>query len=169
MSDPYLGEIRVFAGNFAPQNWALCNGQLLAIAQYSALFSILGTTYGGDGIRTFGLPNLQGSAPMHWGNGPGLTPRTLGESGGSANVTLQSPEMPGHNHAAMASLSSADQASPAGNVIADATMYAPPPLATPLTASSLTPTGGSQPHNNMQPYLALTFIISLQGIYPPRG
>lgn len=170
MSDPFLGEIRAFGGNFAPMGWALCNGQLLAIAQYSALFSILGTTYGGDGIRTFGLPNLQGAVPMHWGNGPGLTPRTIGEVGGASSVTVLSTQMPSHNHVAAVSGATADQASPAGNVPADATtLYGPPPLPVALTPTSLSIAGGSTPHNNMQPYLALTFIISLQGIYPPRG
>ena len=169
MSDPFLGEIRPFGGNFAPRGWALCDGQLLSIAQYSALFSLLGTSYGGDGIRTFGLPNLQGNAPMHWGSGPGLTPRTIGETGGSQNVTLTQGTMPGHNHAVIASGSTADQTSPQGNVLADVSIYAAPPLAAQLTPGSVTPTGGSQPHNNMQPYLAVTFIIALQGIFPARG
>src|SRR6266496_5051174 len=105
MADPFLGEIRIFAGNFAPRGWAVCNGQLLAISQNTALFSLLGTTYGGDGRTTFGLPNLQGRAPMHQGQGPGLTPRTLGEQAGSQTVTLIANEMVSHNHAMVASTS----------------------------------------------------------------
>ncbi len=169
MSDPYLGEIRMFGGNFAPSGWALCDGQLLSIARYTALFSILGTTYGGDGKQTFGLPNLQGAAPMHWGDGPGLTPRNIGESGGSQNVTLLATELPAHNHAATASGSSADQPSPQNNVPASQMVYAPGPSNAPLAVNSLTSAGGSQPHNNMQPYQSVSFIIALQGIFPPRG
>ncbi len=169
MSDPFIGEIRTFAGDFAPKGWALCNGQLLPIAHYTALFSILGTTYGGDGKATFGLPDMQGNAPMHWGDGPGLTPRSIGEMGGSANVTLLVTEMPQHVHQAMASQSSADQLTPAGNVLADAALYADPPFTQVMAPAAMGVTGGSQPHNNMQPYLGLTFIIALEGIFPPRG
>jgi microcystin-dependent protein len=169
MSEPYLGEVRMFGGNFAPSGWALCDGSLLPIQRYTALFSILGTTYGGDGKTTFGLPNLQGSAPMHWGDGPGLTPRSIGEAGGSTTVTLSQPQIPQHNHAVAASGSTADQTSPQGNVPAGAQVYAPPPLAAQLATSSIQPAGGGQPHNNMQPYQAVTFIIALQGIFPSRG
>jgi microcystin-dependent protein len=169
MSEPFLGEIRAFGGNFAPKNWALCDGRLLPIAQYSTLFSILGTTYGGNGVTTFALPNLQGAAPMHWGDGPGLTPHMLGEASGSTTVTLLQTQLPAHNHTVMASQSTADQASPRDNALAGATIYGPPPPAATLSANSVTPSGGSQPHNNMQPYLGLTFIIALQGIFPPRG
>lgn len=169
MSEPFLGEIRVFAGNFAPANWALCNGQLLPISHYTALFSILGTTFGGDGKTTFGLPNLQGSAPMHWGDAPGLTPRTIGESGGAPNVTLTTAEMPAHTHAAVASASGASALSPAGNMLGDAALYAAPPLNQQMSPATVGSSGGSQPHDNMQPYLGLTFIIALQGIYPSRG
>jgi microcystin-dependent protein len=159
----------MFAGNFAPNGWALCDGQLLPIARNTALFAILGTTYGGDGVQTFGLPNLQGAAPMHWGNGPGLTPRTLGESGGSQSVTLLATQLPAHGHAVLASGSTADQPSPQGNVPASQTVYAPGPNDAQLAGNALTPTGASQPHNNMQPYQAVNFIIALQGIFPPRG
>src|SRR5437868_2425626 len=116
MSEPFLGEIRMFAGNFAPTGWAFCNGQILSIAQNTALFSLLGTTYGGNGQTTFGLPNLQGRVPMHWGTGAGLTPRTLGETSGSENVTLLSTQMPAHTHSIEASTGQGDQFSPAGNV-----------------------------------------------------
>lgn len=169
MSEPFLGEIRTFAGNFAPTGWALCDGRLLPIAQYTALFSLLGTTYGGDGKITFGLPNLQGSAPMHWGDGPGLTPRTIGETGGSSSVTVLVTEMPGHSHLLGASQSSASALSPTDNVLGDTSLYAGPPYTQALAPQALAPAGGSQPHDNMQPYLALTFIIALQGIFPSRG
>ncbi|MFO0756524.1 MAG: tail fiber protein [Byssovorax sp.] len=169
MSEPFLGEIRTFGGNFAPKSWAPCDGRLLPIAQYSALFSILGTTYGGDGIRTFALPNLNGNAPMHWGDGPGLTPRSIGETGGSATVTLTSAEMPAHNHPFTGSGAAADQPSPAGSVLAEAALYAAPPLAARMADGAVNPAGASQPHDNLQPYLGLTFIIALQGIFPPRG
>lgn len=169
MSEPFLAEIRIFGGNFAPKGWALCNGQLLPIAQYTALFSLLGTTYGGDGKTTFGLPNLQGNAPMQWGDGPGLTPRSIGEIGGSPNVTLINTELPAHTHPATASLSSASELRPAGMVLADAALYAAPPLDQRMAPQAIGATGNSQPHDNMQPYLGLTFIIALQGIFPARG
>jgi microcystin-dependent protein len=169
MTEPFLGEIRTFAGNFAPANWALCDGSLLPINRYTALFSILGTSYGGDGKVTFGLPNLQGSAPMHWGDGPGLTSRTIGESGGSPTVTVLQNEMPAHNHPATSTGSDPDQASPAGNVLGDVPIFAAPPLDQVMAPGSIGLSGGSQPHNNMAPYLAVTFIIALQGIFPARG
>jgi microcystin-dependent protein len=168
MSEPFLGEIRMFGGNFAPRGWSLCNGQLLPIAQYTALFSLLGTTYGGDGKVTFGLPQLQGNAPMHWGDGPGLTPRQIGEMSGEPNVTVLITEMPSHNHGFTGSASSPDQTSPRSNVLADAAIYANPPNAA-LAPQTVGIAGGSQPHNNMMPYLGLTFIIALEGIYPARG
>lgn len=169
MSEPFLGEIRTFAGNFAPTNWALCDGRLLSIAQYTALFSLLGTTYGGDGKVTFALPNLQGNAPMHWGDGPGLTPRNIGETTGSTTVTLTSAEMPAHTHQVGASQSSASALSPGGNVLADAALYADPPYTQAMSPLAVGASGGSQPHQNVQPMLALTFIIALQGIFPSRG
>jgi microcystin-dependent protein len=169
MSEPFLGEIRTFGGNFAPKGWALCQGQVLPIAQYTALFSLLGTTYGGDGRVTFGLPNLQGSAPMHWGNGPGLTPRDIGEVGGSPNVTVLQSQLPSHNHAATSSGSDPSAPGPQGNVLGDGAFFAAPPLSQVMAPNTIGASGGSQPHNNMAPYLAVTFMIALEGIFPARG
>lgn len=169
MSDPFVAEIKIFAGNFAPRGWAFCNGQLLPIAQNTALFSLVGTTYGGDGRTTFGLPNLQGRAPMHPGNGPGLTSRRLGESGGVETVTLTEAQMPQHSHP-MIGIPSASQPSPdAGHGIGNAPMYATPGPTVAMAANAVGATGGSQAHNNMQPYLAINYVIALQGIYPPRS
>ena len=176
MTDPFLAEIRMFGGNFAPRGWALCNGQLMSISQNTALFALLGVTYGGDGRVTFGLPNLQGSAPMQQGQGPGLTPRTLGEVGGTPTVTLVNAEMPQHTHTALAYDDSGDNTSPTNNTWAQALqgrvgdkLYSvgqqPNMLMNPQT---VLPTGGSQPHNNMPPYLTITFIIALEGIFPQR-
>jgi microcystin-dependent protein len=171
--DPYIGEIRIFAGNFAPRGWALCNGQILSIAQNTALFSLLGTTYGGNGQTTFALPNLQGRAPMHPGQGPGLTPRVLGESSGINTVTLLTNEMPAHTHALTASSSPASARNPTGNPLArsrNGNAYQTTiQNLVPLAAQAVSLAGSGQPHNNMQPYLALNFIIALQGIYPPRS
>jgi len=174
MSDPFVAEIRIFAGNFAPTGWALCNGQLLPISQNTALFSLVGTTYGGDGKSTFGLPNLQGSAPMFWGQGPGLTNRDIGESSGVQSVTLLSSEMPAHNHALMASTGPASSRAPADAALArsrngNAYQTTADQNVASMAAQAVSPAGGSLPHNNMQPYLVLTFIIALQGIYPPRS
>jgi microcystin-dependent protein len=175
VSDPFLAEIRIFAGNFAPTGWAFCDGQLLAISQNTALFSLLGTTYGGDGRTTFALPNLAGSAPLQPGQGPGLSPRALGETGGSASVTLINSEMPAHTHAAKATGAVGDQISPAGMVPAipgisrGATAYTTAAGNTNLSPFALDTVGTDQPHNNMPPYLTLTFIIALQGIYPARN
>ncbi|MFL6161777.1 MAG: phage tail protein [Jatrophihabitantaceae bacterium] len=176
MTDPFLAEIRTFAGNFAPTGWALCNGQLMSISQNTALFSLLGTTYGGDGRVTFGLPNLQGSAPIQQGQGPGLTPRYLGEIGGSPTVTLITSEMPQHTHTAWAVDDSGDNTSPTNNTWAQALkgrvgdpLYSAgvqPNLT--MNQQTVLPTGGGQPHNNLQPYLCVTFIIALQGIFPQR-
>jgi len=174
MSDPFIGEIRLFGFNFAPQGWAQCNGQLLPISQNTALFSILGTTYGGDGRTTFGLPNLQGQAPLHTGQGPGLSLHDLGETGGSETVSLLESEIPAHTHALRADAADpADvQAPTAGVVLARSTggnAYASSPLAlTPLAGEALAPAGGDAPHNNMMPYLTFNFCIALQGVYPPR-
>jgi microcystin-dependent protein len=176
MSNPFLAEIRIFTGNFAPTGWALCDGQLLPISQNTALFSLLGTTYGGDGRTTFALPNLQGSAPLSLGQGPGLTDRFLGESGGAQAVTLLTSEIPSHTHTAEAfSTSKADQTSPAGHVWSKAQSGRQPlPMysataGAPMYAQALTIAGGSAPHNNLMPYLTLTFIIALQGVYQPRS
>jgi microcystin-dependent protein len=169
MSDPYLAEIRLFGGNFAPYGWALCDGRLLPISANAALFSVLGTTYGGDGVRTFALPNLQGRTPMHWGDGPGLTPHGIGETGGSATVTLVQTAMPAHTHTAQGPGSPPDGNSPLGAGLGDAPIYAGPPDNQVMTPGAVQPAGGSQPHNNMAPYLTCTFIIALQGIYPSRS
>lgn len=167
--EPFIGQIMLFAGNFAPQGWALCDGQLLSIAQNSALFSILGTTYGGDGITNFALPDLRGRVPIHAGTGPGLTPRTLGEQGGTENVTLTQDELPAHAHALLANDIAATERSPGGNVLAQSVIYTNPSRnPTPLNAAAIGSTGSSQPHENVQPFTCITFIIALQGIYPVR-
>lgn len=175
MADPYISEIRMFAGNYAPRNWALCQGQLMAISQNTALFSLLGTNFGGDGRVTFGLPNLQGRAPMMAGNGPGLTPRTIGEVGGEPSVTLITGEMAQHNHAALGTSDAGTTPDPTGAVWAVAgvargtNMYSSTPGSSPvMNPQALTPGGGSQPHNNMPPYIAISFIICLAGIFPSR-
>ncbi len=172
MSDSYVGEIRIFAGNFAPRGWALCNGQTLAISQNTALFSVLGTTYGGDGKSTFALPDLQGRAPMQQGQGAGLSKRDLGKSGGAATVALSESGLPAHAHQPGCSSSTAATASPIGAVWAvsqrgKGALYSPTAGDT-MSSQAIAPAGGGQPHNNMQPYLGLTFIISLQGDYPVR-
>ena len=174
--DPFIGEIRIVGFNYAPQGWAFCNGQLLQISQNTALFSILGTTYGGNGTTNFGLPNFQSIAPMSWGQGPGLSYRALGETSGSASVTLVQSEMAGHAHIAKASGNSASATDPTngiwavgGEPRAAVPMYtanASSPAA--MNVGALTPQGQSQAHNNMQPYLTLNFIIALQGIFPQR-
>lgn len=170
--DQFLGEIRIFAGNFAPRGWAFCNGQLMPIAQNTALFSVLGTTYGGDGKTNFALPNLQGCVPLGQGSGPGLSPRKLGSSGGQSSVTLVTSELPMHTHAAMCGTTS-DQTGPSGNVWSNAgrgvsVAYAAA-VDSPMLPSVAQPSGGSQAHNNRQPYLGMSFIIALQGEYPARS
>lgn len=172
MSEPFVAEIRLFAGNFAPRGWAFCNGQLLSIAQNQALFSLVGTTYGGDGRVTFALPDLQGRAPMHWGNGQGLTPRSLGEVSGTENVTLLQAQMPAHTHTMTAATSRADDDDPSGNLLAQTrndTYTAPGGATTALAPTAVAPSGGNQPFPVMQPYVAVSFIIALQGIFPARG
>jgi microcystin-dependent protein len=172
MSEPFLAEIRIVGFNFAPRGWDFCNGQLLPIGQNMALFSLVGTTYGGDGRTNFGLPNLQGRAPMHPGRGPALTERRLGQWAGTTGVTLSEAQMPYHRHTLQAQVSTpADTDTPtdatwtsdrrvrAYNTQADTTM----------DSSALPVAGGSLPHNNMQPYFVLNFVIALQGIYPPRS
>lgn len=175
MADPFVAEIRIFTGNFAPVGWALCQGQLLPISQNTALFSLIGTFYGGNGISTFGLPNFQGMAPINHGQGPGLSQRVIGETSGSEFVTLLQTEIPSHNHQLQASTNGADQTTPAGNVWAGSNVgRTPPPLYsttqnTTMSPNAIAPAGGSQPHNNMHPYLTLNFIIALQGIFPARS
>ncbi len=173
MADPFVAEIRIFPFNFAPRGWAFCNGQLYPISQNTALFSLLGTTYGGDGKSNFGLPNLQGSAPMFWGQGPGLSLRDIGEMGGTETVSLLQTEIPSHSHALMAQNTPlGTTASPAGNTYnrpASGNLYSS--TLTPAVAMSnfaISAAGGDQPHNNMMPYLTCNFNIALQGVYPPR-
>lgn len=171
MSEPFVGEIRMFAGTFAPQGWAFCDGQLLAISENDALFSLLGTIYGGDGQTTFGLPDLRGRLPVHAGSGPGLSPRNLGSNGGAESVTLTTNQLPSHTHAATGSGASGTDANPGGNFLAGSTVVAPYVQETPDTpfaATAITATGGNQPHANLMPYLCVHFIIALFGIYPSR-
>ena len=176
MSEPFIAEIRIFAGNFAPRSWAFCNGQLLPISQNTALFSLIGTTYGGDGRTTTALPNMQGRAPMHPGNGPGLSSRRLGQSGGTETVTLGETQMPSHTHALSMSSDATDEegtSNPAnaltGETDASDRIYGPPSSLSPMDAQALASVGGSQAHNNMQPFLTLNYIIALQGLYPSRS
>ncbi len=171
--DPFVAEIRIFPFNFPPKGWAFCNGQLMPISQNTALFSLLGTTYGGDGKSNFALPNMQGSAPMHPGQGPGLSLHDLGEIGGSDTVTLLQSQIPSHSHGVTAapSIVSGDSNIPAGNAFAKSSQgnaYIAPANFVQLSASTITPAGGDQPHNNLMPYLTLNFCIALQGVYPPR-
>jgi microcystin-dependent protein len=175
MSEPFIAEIRIFAGTFAIRGWAFCDGQLLPIQQNTALFSVVGTTYGGDGRTTFGLPNLRGRAPMHPGNGPGLSSRRVGEALGEESVSLTEAQMPNHSHALRAANSpfgalqspAADRTfNRSGGANAYQSSSADP---VPLAEEALAPLGGSQAHNNMQPYLVLNFIIALQGIFPSRS
>ncbi|HEY7066455.1 MAG TPA: tail fiber protein [Chloroflexota bacterium] len=169
--DPFVAEIRIFPFNFAPKGWAFCDGQILPLSQNTALFSLLGTTYGGDGKSNFALPNLQGSAPMFWGQGPGLTLHDIGEQSGTPTVTLLQSEMPIHTHTVTASGRSGTTRVPTNQLVARGngiSAYAPPPVNTSLGPNSVSVAGGSQPHNNMQPYLTLNFCIALQGVFPPR-
>jgi microcystin-dependent protein len=166
VADPFLGEIKMFGGNFAPNGWAMCNGQLLPIVQNSALFSLLGTTYGGDGIQTFALPDLRGRVPLHFGQGPGLSNYSLGDRSGEETVTLNTNQIPAHQHAQPATAAEEGTNRPGSAVPAKGGVYAAATDGT--TMAPTTPAGGSQPHDNRQPYLGLNFIIALQGIYPPR-
>ncbi len=173
MADPFVAEIRIFPFNFAPKGWAWCDGQLLPLSQNTALFSLLGTTYGGNGKSNFALPDLQGRAPMHPGQGPGLSLHDLGETGGSETVTLLESEMPAHPHGFQANAFPANVQAPsplrALAQSAGGIAYKPPPATmTTMAPESLGPAGGDQPHNNMQPYLTFYFNIALQGVFPPR-
>ena len=172
MSSPFVAEIRMFGFNFAPTGWAQCNGQLLPISQNTALFSLLGTYYGGDGKSTFALPNLQGMAPIFWGQGPGLSLYDLGQTSGTTDVTLLESEMPAHTHQMMASSDPSDVLAPsdARSLARSQPGFAyitANPNAT-LAFEALPPAGSSFPHNNLQPYLTLNFCIALQGVFPPR-
>jgi microcystin-dependent protein len=171
MADPFVAEIRIFPFNFAPKGWAWCNGQLLPLSQNTALFSLLGTTYGGDGKSTFALPDLEGRAPMHPGQGPGLSLHDLGETGGSETVTLLESEIPAHSHSYSVSGQVGLSNTPAAQMLAvgdGINLYAPANNLTPTAPEALAPAGGDQPHNNLQPYLTLYFCIALQGVFPPR-
>jgi microcystin-dependent protein len=171
MSDPFVGEIRMFAGIFAPQGWAFCDGQLLAVSQNDALFSLLGTIYGGDGRTTFGLPDLRGRLPIHAGTGPGLSPRPLGSRGGEEQVTLLANQLPSHTHELQASTLPANAGSPAAHVPAETTTdraYRSAAVTTSMGPRT-TNIGGSQSHTNLMPFLCVHFIIALFGIYPSRN
>jgi microcystin-dependent protein len=181
MASPYIGEVRCFGFNFAPQGWALCNGQLLPIANFNALFAVIGTIYGGDGQTTFALPNLQGRVPMHWGNGPGGFTTSIGQVQGTEQYTLATSEMTAHNHTITA------MQVPAGGIVErtntpSATTYlsdsqnpnfawnsAPPALDAPFSGKAITIQGSSQPHENRQPLLVINFCIALDGIFPSRN
>lgn len=172
MSEPFIAEIRIFAGNFAPRSWAFCNGQLLPISQNTALFSLIGTTYGGDGRTTTALPNMKGRAPMHPGRGPGLTQRRLGEFGGIEQVVLTEAQLPAHNHILKVSSKNGNSNLPEGKTFANSSI----PVASVYSSGapnknggSTDNTGGSLPHNNMQPFLTLNYIIAIQGLYPSRS
>lgn len=176
MAEAFIAEIKMFGGNFAIRGYALCDGQLLSIAQNTALFSLIGTIYGGNGQTTFGLPDMRGRVPMFWGTGPGLSNRSLGEQVGSENVTLISTEMPQHGHAANALAAAGNQTSPSGGTWAQVTagrnptpLYSNQAVNTTLNPQVLGVAGGSQPHNNLSPYQVINFIIALVGIFPPRN
>jgi microcystin-dependent protein len=172
--DPFVAEIRIFPFNFAPKGWAFCDGQILPLSQNTALFSLLGTTYGGDGKSNFALPNMQGNAPMHPGQGPGLSLHDLGETGGSPTVTLLESEIPSHTHQLRGDgQDQADTSAPNPTTVfaksqGANTYVVPTPALVNMSDNTIAPAGGDQPHNNMQPYLTLNFCIALQGVYPPR-
>lgn len=173
MSSPYIGEIRMFAGNFPPAGWALCNGQLVPISENDTLFNLIGTIYGGDGQETFALPNLNGRVPLHSGQGPGISQNyQIGEMAGVEQVTLTTQQMPIHTHPMLASTNTASSAVPTSNVIGKSTqvdMFINAVPGDPLSSQAIQPAGGSQPHENMQPYLCINYIISLFGIYPTQS
>jgi microcystin-dependent protein len=169
MGTPYVGEIRMFGGNFAPVNWMFCNGQLLPISEYDTLFNLIGTTYGGDGQSTFALPNLQGRLPVHMGQGSGLSSYVIGQSAGVETVTLTTNQIPIHTHVPLSRGAGSESPNPAGMLwgATDAAAYAtPPPSGAFMNAGTIGLAGGNQPHDNMPPYLTINFIISLFGIYP---
>ncbi len=172
MSEPFIGQIMMVGFNFAPRGWALCNGQLLSIAQNTALFSLLGTYYGGNGQTTFALPDLRGRMPIHQGQGPGLTPRTIGENGGEETVTLNRGELPQHNHTVNVQSSPGNSTTPTNNYPAGSSardnIYSNAAPNATMNANEIGFTGGNQPHDNMSPYLTVNFIIALEGIYPSR-
>ena len=171
MSDPYVGEIRMFAGNFAPRNYAYCDGQLVQVLQNEALFSLFGTTYGGDGRTTFGLPDLRGRIPVHMGSGPGLSSHPIGQKSGSESVALSASSLPAHNHTLQASGSPATESRPAGNTLAGDTpidVYQTLGPSDDMSASSTTGAGSGDSHPNVQPFLCIHFIVALFGVFPSR-
>lgn len=170
--DPYIGEIRIFAGNYAPEEWLLCQGQVLPIIEFQALFAVIGITFGGDGRSTFALPDLRGRAPMGQGQGSGLSLRKLGVACGAAEVSVSDAQMPNHNHQAIGTTNAGTNSSPENGVWAKsvgANLYADDPADTLFNDDVLKPTGGSEPHNNMQPYQGINFIIATNGVFPPHG
>lgn len=173
MSEPYVGEIRMFAGNYAPEGWMLCEGQVLSISENEVLFTLIGTTYGGDGQSTFGLPDLRGRVPIHAGTGPGLSPRALAQQGGAENVTLTQNQLPLHSHAAYASNDPASNDYTAATGVpgntGGANIYGLMGTPGPMTANAIGPAGIGGAHNNMAPYLCVNFIISLYGLYPSQN
>ena len=171
MGQPFIGEIRMVGFNFQPVGWAFCNGQLMSIAQNDALFALLGTTYGGDGVSTFALPDFRGRIPIHMGQGTGLSPYTIGQVAGVENVTLQPVQLPSHHHALQASQDAATTASPSGALpgVADVPTYFPGPATAAMLAQSIGSSGGNIPHENMMPFLCINFIIALEGIFPSRN
>ena len=172
MADPFVGEIRMFAGSFAPQGWAFCDGQLLTVSQNDALFSLFGTIYGGDGRTTFGLPDLRGRVPIHAGSGPGLSPRSLGSALGSETEALAIPTLTNHSHTYQASEHIADEAHPTGNVLAQpaaASPYFPAVPSVGLAAAAVSNVGEGQSHQNVMPFLCVNFIVALFGVYPSRN
>jgi microcystin-dependent protein len=172
MSEPFVAEIRIFSFNFPPSGWAFCNGQVLAISQNTALFSLLGTTYGGNGTTNFALPNFQGRSPMHTGQGPGLSLRRLGDTGGEDTIALSASELPVHTHPTSSNSGMGDQYSPAGNfwaTDAGGNFEYGASANTTMAAQAVQSAGGGEPHNNLQPYLALNFCIAMQGVFPARS
>lgn len=172
MSEAFIGEIRMFAGNFAPRNWALCDGQLLAVASNNALFSLLGTIYGGDGRTTFALPDLRGRIPIHQGNGPGLSSRALGSKSGAENVTVVPNTLPTHSHTAQASTQIGSELSPQNEVLCESpslTMFRVTSPTAPLASNAVTAVGGNSQHTNIMPFLGINFIIALFGVFPSRN
>ncbi len=173
MADPFVAEIRIFPFNFAPKGWAWCDGQLMPLSQNTALFSLLGTTYGGNGKSNFALPDLQGRAPMHPGQGPGLSLHDLGETGGSETVSLLESEIPAHSHALRGNNTLGDTPSPVAHTLARYSNNAYQQTTNSglvfMSPNAVTPAGGDQPHNNLQPFLTFYFCIALQGVFPPRG
>lgn len=174
--DPFVGEIRIFGGSFAPQGWAFCDGSLLPIASYTALFSLLGTTYGGDGVSNFALPDLRGRVPVHMGSGPGLSNYTIGQRGGAETVSLTASQLPSHTHAANCANNTnvGNQASPSGNYWStdpggNTGAYNNAANSGQLSANAIEPAGGGQPHGNLQPFMAINYIIAWTGIYPSRS